>query len=58
MRYGIKGHGMMIAVENLPKQKLPALTVYVDGDCSLEIKDALSSANDFKLAFGKNLEIL
>ena len=32
MRYGIKGHGMMIAVENLPRQKNPSLTVYVDGD--------------------------
>ena len=29
-----------------------------EGDCSLEIVDALNASNDFKLAFGKNLEIL
>lgn len=29
-----------------------------DGDCSLEIKDALSAAQEFKAAYGKNLEIL
>jgi len=28
------------------------------GDCSLEIKDAMSAASDFKIAYGKNLEIL
>ena len=28
------------------------------GDCSLEIKDALSVSADFKATFGKNLEIL
>jgi len=30
----------------------------VEGDASLEIKDALAAASDFKKAFGKNLEIL
>ena len=29
-----------------------------DGDCSLEIKDALTAASEFKRAYGKNLEIL
>ncbi|HRU84813.1 MAG TPA: Ppx/GppA phosphatase family protein [Eubacteriales bacterium] len=29
-----------------------------EGDCSLEIKDALQAAPDFKKSFGKNLEIL
>lgn len=29
-----------------------------EGDCSLEIKDALSAAQEFKAAYGKNLEIL
>lgn len=29
-----------------------------DGDCSLEIKDALSASNDFLSAYGKHLEIL
>lgn len=28
------------------------------GDCSLEIRDAMSSASEFKAAYGKNLEIL
>ncbi len=28
------------------------------GDCSLEVKDAMSAAADFKMAYGKNLEIL
>lgn len=28
------------------------------GDCSLEIKDAISASADFKLAYNKNLEIL
>ncbi len=28
------------------------------GDCSLEVKDALLAAGDFKAAYGKNLEIL
>ena len=30
----------------------------LDGDASLEIKDALSSQQDFKRVFKKNLEIL
>jgi exopolyphosphatase/guanosine-5'-triphosphate,3'-diphosphate pyrophosphatase len=30
----------------------------VEGDCSLEIKDALAAASDFYRAFRKNLEIL
>ena len=30
----------------------------VDGDASLEIKDALNAANDFRRIFRKNLEIL
>lgn len=29
-----------------------------EGDASLEIKDALSSSNEFRRAYGKNLEIL
>ncbi|MEG2273850.1 MAG: Ppx/GppA phosphatase family protein [Clostridia bacterium] len=29
-----------------------------EGDCSLEIKDAMSAAPEFKLYYGKNLEIL
>lgn len=29
-----------------------------EGDCSLEVKDALSAAPEFKAAYGKNLEIL
>lgn len=29
-----------------------------EGDCSLEVKDALSAAQEFKAAYGKNLEIL
>lgn len=29
-----------------------------EGDCSLEIKDALTAASEFKRAYGKNLEIL
>ena len=29
-----------------------------EGDCSLEIKDALTAAADFKDAYGKTLEIL
>ena len=29
-----------------------------EGDCSLEVKDALSVAQEFKAAYGKNLEIL
>ncbi len=28
------------------------------GDCSLEVKDAMGAAQDFKAAYGKNLEIL
>ncbi len=28
------------------------------GDCSLEVKDAMSAAQEFKAAYGKNLEIL
>ena len=30
----------------------------VDGDASLEIKDALNASNDFRRIFRKNLEIL
>ena len=30
----------------------------VDGDASLEIKDALNTSSDFKRIFKKNLEIL
>ena len=30
----------------------------VEGDASLEIKDALTASSDFRKAFGKNLEIL
>ena len=30
MRYGIKGNGIAIGVEHLPKQKNPSLTVYAD----------------------------
>ena len=29
-----------------------------EGDCSLEIKDALNASAEFKAAYGKNLEIL
>jgi exopolyphosphatase/guanosine-5'-triphosphate,3'-diphosphate pyrophosphatase len=29
-----------------------------EGDCSLEVKDAISAAQEFKAAYGKNLEIL
>ena len=29
-----------------------------EGDCSLEIKDALNASSEFKAAYGKNLEIL
>lgn len=29
-----------------------------EGDCSLEVKDAMSAASEFKAAYGKNLEIL
>lgn len=29
-----------------------------EGDCSLEVKDAISAAPEFKAAYGKNLEIL
>lgn len=29
-----------------------------EGDCSLEVKDAMGAAADFKAAYGKNLEIL
>lgn len=29
-----------------------------DGDCSLEIKDALTCSNDFKRSYRKNLQIL
>ena len=29
-----------------------------EGDCSLEVKDALHAAPEFKAAYGKNLEIL
>ena len=29
-----------------------------DGDCSLEVKDALSASAEFKRAYKKNLEIL
>ncbi len=29
-----------------------------EGDCSLEIKDALSAQPHFKKAYGKNLQIL
>ncbi len=30
----------------------------MNGDCSLEVRDAMGAAADFKQAFGKNLEIL
>lgn len=29
-----------------------------EGDCSLEIKEALTASSEFKRAYGKNLEIL
>jgi len=43
----VLGHSVIIKTES-----------ETGGDCSLEVKDAVSAAADFKAAYGKNLEIL